>query len=81
LRGQKIRCFEPSRSVASLRWRRLQGRPLSQESLYFYFMTVASAAKSRYRPLPYPRYVVQETYGFPRIEVTLDRVVKAESGH
>ncbi len=37
------------------RWRRLAGRALTQESLYFYFLTVAFAAQRRYRPLPYPR--------------------------
>jgi thioesterase domain-containing protein/acyl carrier protein len=39
----------------NIRWRRLAGRALSQESLYFYFLTVAFAAKRRYHPLPYPR--------------------------
>ena len=39
----------------NIRWRRLAGRALSQESLYFYFLTVAFAARRRYRPLPYPR--------------------------
>lgn len=38
-----------------IRWRKLAGRALSQESLYFDFLTVAFAAKRRYRPLPYPR--------------------------
>ena len=38
-----------------IRWRKLAGRELSQESLYFDFLTVAFAAKRRYRPLPYPR--------------------------
>jgi amino acid adenylation domain-containing protein len=37
------------------RWRRFAGRALTQESLYFYFLTVAFAAQRRYRPLPYPR--------------------------
>ena len=37
------------------RWRRLAGRALSQESLYLHFLTVAFAARRRYRPLPYPR--------------------------
>jgi acyl carrier protein len=39
----------------NIRWRRLAGRPLSQESLYLYFLTVAFAAGRRYRPLPYQR--------------------------
>jgi thioesterase domain-containing protein len=38
-----------------IRWRKFAGRELSQESLYFDFLTVAFAAKRRYRPLPYPR--------------------------
>jgi thioesterase domain-containing protein/acyl carrier protein len=40
-----------------IRWRRLTGRPLSQESLYLDFLNVAFAARRRYRPLPYPRSI------------------------
>lgn len=40
---------------AQIRWRRMLGRRLSQESLYFDFLTSAFAARRRYRPLPYPR--------------------------
>jgi len=36
-------------------WRRLAGRPVSQESLYLSFLNVAFAAKRHYHPLPYPR--------------------------
>ncbi|MGH7914386.1 MAG: AMP-binding protein [Candidatus Binataceae bacterium] len=36
-----------------IRWRRIAGRALSQESLYFHFLTAAFAATRRYRPLPY----------------------------
>ena len=39
----------------NIRWRRLTRRTLSQESLYFYFLNVAFAARSRYRAIPYPR--------------------------
>ncbi len=39
----------------SIRWRRLAGRALSQETLYFYFLNVAFAASRRYRPLAYSR--------------------------
>jgi aspartate racemase len=39
----------------NIRWRRLTRRALSQESLYFYFLNVTFAARSRYRAIPYPR--------------------------